>query len=122
VKRLLIDENLPFSLGARLGVDYIHASQIAEQASDTLLWQKARENDWIVLTRDTDFFDRLLRHGVPPRVIWIRLGNVRKSDLLRFIEERWPAIQQLIQSHDLIEVYADRLEALCFPNESTDFT
>ena len=116
MKRLLIDENLPFSLGVRLGVDYIHASRIAEQATDTLLWQTARENDWIVLTRDTDFFDRLLRHGVPPRVIWIRLGNVRKSDLLRIVEERWPAIQQLVQANDLIEVYADRLEALSFPD------
>jgi len=111
----MIDENLPFSLGVRLGVDYVYASQIAEQASDSLLWQRARENDWVVLTRDTDFFDRLLRHGSPPKVIWIRLGNVRKGDLLRMLEERWPAIEQRIRSHDLVEVYADRLEALTFP-------
>jgi predicted nuclease of predicted toxin-antitoxin system len=48
-------------------------------------------------------------------VIWIRLGNVRKGDLLRMLEERWPAIEQRIRSHDLVEVYADRLEALTFP-------
>jgi len=115
VKRLLIDENLPFSLGVRLGLGYIHASQIAEQASDSLLWQWARENDYVVLTRDTDFFDRLLRHGPPPKVIWIRLGNIRKNDLLRVMEARWPAIEQQIRSHDLVEIYADHLEALTFP-------
>lgn len=115
MKRLLIDENLPFSLGVRLGLDYIHASQIAEQASDSLLWKWAREHDYVVLTRDTDFFDRLLRHGPPPKVIWIRLGNIRKNDLLRVIEARWPAIEQQILSHDLVEIYADHLEALTFP-------
>ncbi len=115
MKRLLIDENLPFSIGARIGVDYIHASQIAEQASDSLLWQHARENDWVVLTRDTDFFDRLMRHGPPPKVIWIRLGNIRKNDLLDILEERWPIIERRIHSYDLVEMYADRLEAISFP-------
>ena len=115
MKRILIDENLPFSLGVKLGADYIHASQIADQASDTLLWEQARKNDWIVLTRDTDFFDRLLVHGTPPKVIWIRLGNLRKADLLNIMEERWPSILKLIRSHDLIEVYGDRLESMNFP-------
>ena len=117
MNRLLIDENLPFSLGSRLGVDYIHAPQIAEQASDSLLWQQARENDWVVLTRDTDFFDRLLVRGTPPKIVWVRLGNVRKNDLLRMLEDRWPAVQKLLKLHDLVEVYSDRLEALSFPKK-----
>ena len=78
MSRLLIDENLPFSLVRLLSVDCVHASEIAAQASDTVLWNTARKNSWMVLTRDTDFFDRLLLHGAPPKVIWVRLGNVRK--------------------------------------------
>jgi predicted nuclease of predicted toxin-antitoxin system len=114
MKRLLIDENLPYSLGARLGVDYIHASQIADQASDSLLWQQARAKDWVVLTRDTDFFDRLLLYGPPPKVIWVRLGNVRKNELLKILSERWPIIEQRIHSNDLVEVYPEHLETLSF--------
>lgn len=114
MNRLLIDENLPFSLGVALGEDHEHALQIAAQASDTLLWQHARKHDWIVLTRDTDFFDRLLVHGAPPKVIWVRLGNVRKDVLLQMVKEHWPRIRKLILTHDLVEVYPDRLEALRF--------
>jgi predicted nuclease of predicted toxin-antitoxin system len=116
MRRLLIDENLPFSLGNRINRDFIHASQIADQASDSLLWQHARDNDWIVLTRDTDFFDRLLIHGAPLKVIWIRLGNLRKHDLLEIIHRRWLTIEERIESYDLVEVYPDRLEALIFPD------
>ena len=114
MKRLLIDENLPFVLGQRLGGDYLHATQIEAQASDTLLWDYAREHDLYVVTRDTDFFDRLLIHGPPPKVVWVRLGNVQKQELLRLLEERWPTILQRLERSDLIEVYDDRLEALCF--------
>ena len=51
MSRLLIDENLPFSLVRLLKVDCVHASEIAAQASDTLLWNTARQNNWRVLTR-----------------------------------------------------------------------
>jgi len=118
MSRLLIDENLPFSLVRLLSVDCVHASEIAAQASDTLLWNTARQNNWMVLTRDTDFFDRLLVHGAPPKVIWVRLGNVRKNALIELLLSRWPAMQLLLETNDLVEVYHDRLEALSFPQPS----
>jgi len=114
VKRLLIDENLPFALGRRLGVDYIHATEVESRASDSILWEYARGHDLCVLTRDTDFFDRLLLHGPPPKVVWVRLGNLRKRDLIVALEDRWSTIQQHLERSDLIEVYPDRLEALGF--------
>ena len=80
-----------------------------------MLWQQACENDWIILTRDADFFDRLLIHGPPPKVVWVRLGNLRKKDLIETLVGRWPSIENQLKSYDLIEVYTDRLEALSFP-------
>lgn len=114
MKRFLIDENLPFVLGQRLGVDYVHATEVDSQASDSILWDYAKKHDLFVLTRDTDFFDRLLLHGPPPKVVWVRLGNLRKQDLMRTLEARWSTIQKRLESADLIEVYPDRLEALSF--------
>ncbi len=115
MSRLLIDENLPFSLVRLLDADCLHASEIAAQASDSLLWKTARENKWMILTRDTDFFDRLLVHGAPPKVIWVRMGNIRKNALIELLTQRWPAVQQLLGSNDLVEMHLDRLEALSFP-------
>ena len=54
-------------------------------------------------------------HGTPPKVIWVRLGNVRKNALIELLLSRWPAVQLMLESNDLVEVYHDRLEALSFP-------
>ena len=114
MKRFLIDENLPFVLGQRLGVDYVYASEVESQASDSILWDYAKRHDLFVITRDTDFFDRLLLYGPPPKVVWVRLGNLRKQDLIRALEDRWLNIQMRLEGADLIEVHPDRLEALTF--------
>jgi len=67
VKHLLIDENLPASLALLLPVTCSHATDIGQQPTDTALWTYARQRDWTILTRDTDFFDRLMLEGPPPK-------------------------------------------------------
>ncbi|HKK19048.1 MAG TPA: DUF5615 family PIN-like protein, partial [Opitutales bacterium] len=82
-------------------------------ASDTLLWEVAREKSWIIVTRDTDFFNRMVLSGPPPKVIWIRLGNLRKSDLEQ-ISIKWDLTAELIATNDLIQVYRDSFECMKF--------
>jgi predicted nuclease of predicted toxin-antitoxin system len=112
VKHLLIDENLPASLARGLPVAYSHATEIAPQPTDNELWMHARQRDWTLLTRDTDFFDRLMLEGPPPKVIWVRLGNIRKTELETLLLRLWPAICQLLTNADLVEVHPTTLEAV----------
>ena len=62
--------------------------------------------------RDTDFFDRIMLEGSPPKVIWVRLGNIRKADLESLLLELWPAICNLLADADLVEVHPSALEAV----------
>lgn len=112
MKHLLIDENLPASLAQLFSVECSHATDIGPQPSDNELWILARENDWTVLTRDTDFFDRIMLEGSPPKVIWVRLGNIRKADLESLLVRLWPAISNLLADADLVEVHPTSLEAV----------
>jgi len=112
VKHLLIDENLPIALAQILPIECTHATEIGDQPSDMQLWNYARERDWIVLTRDTDFFDRVMLVGPPPRVIWVRLGNIRRADLQNRLLELWPQICDLLINADIIEVHPSALEAV----------
>lgn len=112
MKHLLIDENLPISLARLLPIDCSHATDLGTQASDQLLWNHARERHWVVLTRDTDFFDRIMLQGPPPKVIWIRLGNIRRADLESLLIRLWPAILNLLSDADLVEVHPTSLEAV----------
>ena len=112
MKHLLIDENLPTSLVRLLPVECSHATDLGQQPSDSLLWSHARERNWTILTRDTDFFDRIMLQGPPPKVIWVRLGNIRKADLESLLISLWPAICNLLTDADLVEVHPNVLEAV----------
>jgi predicted nuclease of predicted toxin-antitoxin system len=112
VKHLLIDENLPVSLAQILPVECSHATDLGAQPSDTQIWSHARERNWTILTRDTDFFDRIMLQGPPPKVIWVRLGNIRRTELESLLVKLWPAICNLLTDADLVEVHPTSLEAV----------
>ena len=112
MKHLLIDENLPASLARDLPIASSPATDIAQRPTDGELWAHARQRDWTILTRDTDFFDRIMLEGSPPKVIWIRLGNIRKAELESLLVRHWPAICSLLADADLVEVHPTSLEAV----------
>lgn len=112
--KVLVDENLPRTLAVRLGTNAIHATTLGERMPDSRLWRYAKEHGCVILTKDADFFDRVSLEGAPPKVVWIRLGNLRRSAMENEIVRQWPAVLALLESADLVEVHADRLEGLTF--------
>lgn len=113
-RQLLIDQNLPAGLGERLGATCRHAEELGPQPSDKSLWIFARDNGYTILTKDADFFDQLTTEGAPPKVIWLRTGNMRKAELEAFLVRVWPRIIALLDQGDLVEVHRDRIESLKF--------
>lgn len=62
-----------------------------QEADDDAIWACARSNDFAIVSKDDDFRQRSFLLGHPPKVIWIRLGNVPTTRiLLRLIEARQP--------------------------------
>ena len=96
--KLLLDENLSRRLVPFLQEAYPGSTQVAllglEQASDLALWQHAGENAYVLVTRDADFYDLSLTHGAPPAVLWLRLKNPDKSEVLRLLVGRRDAIRE----------------------------
>ena len=63
-----------------------------EQASDAELWERAKEDGYTLVTKDSDYSDMSVLRGFPPKVIWIRLGNCTTGqieELLRRNHEGW---------------------------------
>jgi predicted nuclease of predicted toxin-antitoxin system len=110
---VLIDENLPRSLCQRLSqINAIHATELGSRLSDEELWTKARKAGWDIMTKDSDFFDRLHLEGPPPRVLWIRTGNLRRHALEALIERNWPRMLSMLDTSYLIELHSDRIECV----------
>jgi len=66
----------------------------------------------VILTKDTDFFDKLILRGSPPKIVWLRTGNMRRADLLIFLSKIWPQVMLLLKNADLIEIHPQRIEAI----------
>jgi predicted nuclease of predicted toxin-antitoxin system len=83
--KLLFDQNLSRRLVNRLVDIFQNAEHVAtiglDCASDDEVWNYARENACVIVTKDADFNDRSLLRGFPPKVIWLRLGNCTTSQI-----------------------------------------
>jgi predicted nuclease of predicted toxin-antitoxin system len=81
--KLLLDENLSRRLVPFLVNDYPGTSQVSllgmEQASDMALWQFAKNEGFVIVTRDPYFQEIALVHGHPPSIIWLKTDNPGKA-------------------------------------------
>ena len=99
--KLLLDENLSRRLVPFLVHDYPGTSQVSllgmEQASDMDLWRYAKQESFVVVTRDADFQEIALVHGHPPSVIWLKTENPSKAVTLKLLLDYREHIVQALQ-------------------------
>jgi predicted nuclease of predicted toxin-antitoxin system len=57
------------------------------------------------MTKDLDFVLLLERHGPPPQVVWITVGNLSKAGLRQMLASYWPrAAELLMRGEALVEI------------------
>lgn len=77
--KLLFDENLSPKLShllADIFPESTHVRDVGMKATnDPIVWNYAKDNDFMIVSKDADMHDLSLVFGNPPKVIWLRLGN-----------------------------------------------
>ncbi len=77
--KLLFDQNLSPSLVRLVGDLYqgsVHVGEVGlRDADDAAVWEYARQNGFVIVSKDSDFQARSLLYGSPPKFIWLRVGN-----------------------------------------------
>ena len=77
--KLLLDHNLSHKLIHSLGglfPDSRHVYQLGlDRATDREVFEYARDNNFIILTKDADFQDLNLFLSPPVKIIWLKTGN-----------------------------------------------
>lgn len=99
--KLLLDENLSRRLVPFLQHDYPGSNQVVllgmESATDKEVWHRARDDDFVILTRDADFQELSLVWGQPPKVIRLKtLNQSRAATLKVLIENRDVIVESLL--------------------------
>ena len=97
--KLLFDQNFSYRLISALANEYLDSVHVRDvglsAADDQVVWSDAAQNDLTIVSKDSDFQQRALLYGHPPKVVWVRLGNctttavaallrARQSDVLAF--------------------------------------
>ena len=106
--RFLVDAQLPPALARRIEALGHSAEHVAdcglEAAADEAIRRRAATTGAVIITKDEDFAVRqVLREG--PSLVWVRIGNTRRAELLRRIEADFAAVVVALERGEtLVEI------------------
>jgi len=100
--KLLFDQNLSPRLAARLSDIFPGSSHVyllgLDRSSDETVWEYARAEGYLLVTKDADFSELSILRGFPPKVIWLRLGNCTTEQIESLLRLHFEAIRHLTES------------------------
>lgn len=110
--KLLLDENLSRRIVPFLQTAYPGSTQVAllnmESASDAEIWLYAKNNGFVIVSRDSDFQERSLVAGHPPQVVWLKIPNRSKTVVLNILLDHHTEIEQALFEQKLACVEISR--------------
>jgi predicted nuclease of predicted toxin-antitoxin system len=91
--KLLLDQNLSPRLVSALADLYPGSAHLQDvgldRASDVEVWTYALKNSYVVVSKDSDFNERAMLYGSPPKVIWIRRGNCNTQQIEQILRHAY---------------------------------
>ena len=108
--KLLFDANLSPRLVIALDERFpgsVHVEHLALSPEDDAIWEFARENDFAIVSKDSDFYRLSVTRGAPPKVIWLRVGNCSTHLIEAALRARFD---------EVLKFDADRVSSLLIVN------
>ena len=112
MSKFLIDVNLPNRFSIWASEDYEHVVNIDDELKDSEIWSYAKKNNLTIVTKDSDFSDMVILNNPPPRVIHIKIGNMKMKEFRRLISNIWEDVCIMSNDYKLINVYANMIEGI----------
>jgi len=95
--KLLFDQNLSHKLARRLTdifPDSTHVREVGlKEANDPVVWDYAKQQSFMIISKDADFHQRSFVFGFPPKVVWVQLGNCTTAEVEQVIRANFAAIK-----------------------------
>jgi len=99
--KLLFDENLSHKLVRALADLFPGSEHVRDRglkaADDRLIWEQAKDNNLIIVSKDSDFYQRSLLFGHPPKVIWIKRGNCSTDDVEAILRKHFQDVKDFYE-------------------------
>ena len=112
MKKYLVDANLPSKVKVWQTDEFEFVSLINDEWTDSEVWDYARQNNLTIISKDSDFSHRIIVSKPPPKIIHIKIGNMKLKDFSSTIEKLWETTEKISENHKLVNVFIDRIEAV----------
>jgi predicted nuclease of predicted toxin-antitoxin system len=100
--RLLLDENLSDRIISKIINLYPESKHVKQlsliNTDDALIWQYAKVNEYAIVSKDSDFHQRSLLYGHPPKFIYLRIGNSPTSKIVQILRDNFDSIAEFENS------------------------
>lgn len=100
--KLLLDENLSDRIIQRIVDLYPDSEHVKTlgliNTDDAVIWEYARMNGFMIVSKDSDFHQRSLLYGHPPKFIYLRVGNCPTSKITQILRDNLDTIIQFESS------------------------
>ena len=108
--RLIVDENISWRLKKLLPQWEIFTSneiKPGQRLTDLMIWEFAKTNKYTILTFDEDFSELQNLFSYPPKIIWLRTGNVSTREIASLLIRLQDNINEFLANDELgiYEVY-----------------
>ena len=94
--KLLLDENLSDRIIHRIIDLYPHSEHVKTlgliNTDDVVIWEYAKTNGFVIVSKDSDFHQRSLLYGHPPKFIYLRIGNCPTSNIIQILRDNLDTI------------------------------
>ena len=100
--KLLFDQNLSHRLVKALAAEFPGSTHVRyiglEKALDGPVWEYAKGNEFVIVSKDSDFHQRSFLYGHPPKVVWIRRGNCSTAAIEAILREHQDDLVKFAQN------------------------
>ncbi len=107
--KLLFDHHLSPKLVKKLSSAYPDSNHVyalhLDTANDEEIWHYAKENEYAIVTKDSDYELLATLKGFPPYVVWIRMGNCTTSQIESALIRNQELINSLGNQQGIIEIF-----------------
>lgn len=102
--KFLFDQNISQRILIVLPERYTGSSHVKFErlinATDRQIWEFAKKNNFIIVTQDSDFNELNTLFGFPPKIIWIRTGNLKTQAIIDLLISQHQEIKQFIEDEN----------------------
>lgn len=103
--KLLLDQNISFRVVKKLKEYYPVVEGVRENSlynrDDRAIWDFCRGQNYAIITFDEDLYNLTALYGHPPKIIWLRTGNLANDQIVELLVLNKSSIESFLSDEQI---------------------